>query len=261
MLLGMGAAVFGSGVTPRVAAADDVEPYARVIVDTAIIRSGPAASYQRVYVAQRGEVFPVVSRATRGGYWFQVELPDATKGWILGDVVYVHEVSDEEATGGRFLPWLFAPPPLPTASGELAVTGGVLGQGFGFGDGGVGGFLAVRPTIYIQPTFGIEFTLAASVSDGGRLFMGTVGGIVNIFPRSPIVPYLVAGGGYNRADPNADTFLLQEGDTGLLYGGGGLRFGFRYRLTLRIEARAWLFVTPNLYVAQEELSAGITVFF
>jgi len=238
---------------------DDVEPYARIIIDTAVMYSGPGTSYRRVYVAERGEVFPIRARSPRGGYWFQVVLPDATTGWVLGDTVYVHEVSDDEASGGRFLPWLFAPPPLPTATGELSVSAGVLGRTFGTTSGG--GFMAVRPAFYIQPTFGIELTGAASVSTGGRLFIGAIGGIVNIFPRSPIVPYVVAGAGFAQSDPNADTFLLESGGTGVVYGGGGLRFGFRYRLTIRVEARAYAFYKPDLYVAQEELSGGITVFF
>jgi hypothetical protein len=243
-----------------IAHADEVEPYARVIVDTAILRSSPSPSAQRVYVAERGEVFPVRARATRGGYWFRLELPDGTSGWLLGDLVYVHEVSGDEASGGRFLPWLFAPPPLPTARGELSVTAGVIGETFGF-NGAIGGIMAVRPTVYIEPAFGLEATLAASVSEGGRLFIGTVGGIVNLFPEEPVVPYVVVGGGYARSDPNADTFLLSSGDVAVAYGGGGLRFSFRYRLTLRIEARAYAFYRPDLFVAHEELSGGLTVFF
>jgi uncharacterized protein YgiM (DUF1202 family) len=245
--------------SPAAAQDDSVELYARVIVDTSVIRSGAGSSFRRVYVAERGEVFPVRARSTHGGYWFQVELPDGTTGWILGDTVYNHEVSDDEAGGGRFLPWLFAPPPIPTATGELSVTFGTLGKTFGF-DGG-GGFMALRPSFYLDPTFGIELGAAASVSRGGRLFIGTLGGLINIFPNSPVVPYVVAGAGVARSDPNADTFLLESGSTYVLYGGGGLRFGFRSRLTLRIEARAYAFHEADTYVAQEELSGGITVFF
>jgi hypothetical protein len=241
-------------------AQDEVDPYARIIVDTAVIRSGPSPSYQRVYVAERGEVFPVRGRATRGGYWYELELPDGTHGWLMGELVYVHEVSEEEADGGRFLSWLFAPPPLPTAVGELSVTAGVIGETFGF-NGAIGGFMALRPTVYLAPTFGIEATAGASVSEGGRIYVFTLGGIANLFPESPVVPYAVIGGGYARSDPNLDTFLLQSGDLATVYGGGGLRFGFRYRLTLRIEVRAWAFFTPEKVIPQEELTGGLTVFF
>lgn len=249
-----------ASVPAGVSAQDDaVELYARVIVDTSVIRSGPGPSYQRVYVAERGEIFPIRARATRGGYWWKVELPDGTTGWILGDTVYNHEVSADEAEGGRFLSWLFAPPPIPTATGELSITFGALGKVFGFEGGG--GLMAVRPAFYVDPVFGIEATAAASVSRGGRIFIGALGGLVNIFPESPVVPYVVAGAGIAQSDPNADTFLLESGSTWLLYGGGGFRFGFKYRLTLRIEARAYAFYEADTYVPQEEISGGVTVFF
>ena len=105
----------------------EVEPYARVIVDRSVIRSGPGSSFNRVYVAERGEVFPILQRSTRGGFWFQVRLPDATTGYILGDTVYVHVVSDEEAGRGRILPKIFAPPPLPTARASRSFGAGSAG--------------------------------------------------------------------------------------------------------------------------------------
>jgi hypothetical protein len=46
-----------------------------------------------------------------------------------------------------------------------------------------------------------------------------------------------------------------------LAAGAGLRIGFRYRITLRLELREHLFFEPDRTVAQEELSAGLTVFF
>lgn len=245
------------GAIPASVRADDPEPMARIIVDSTLLRSGPGASFQRVHRAERGDLFPIRSRATRGGYWFEVGLPDGTSAWVFGEVVYVLEPGEEE--GNRFLPELFAPPPLLLANAELSVTLGVLGDSFGF-DGEAAGFMAVRPSFYLSPYFGVELTAAASVGDGGRLFIGTVGGIVNLIPDFPIVPYIVVGGGMAISDSNADTFLLRSGDLGVAYGGGGLRFGFLYRITLRIEARAFTFFKPDVFVAQEELSAGITVF-
>lgn len=246
-------------LAPAVASADvdDGQAFARVIVDTAVVRSGPGTSYRRVYVAERGDVFPIEARSSRD-YWFRIQLPDGTVGWIPGAVILAHELGEGEG-GGGFLPWLFAPPPLMTAAGEFSVTAGFLGKTFGFNGGG--GLLAVRPSVLLAPEFGVEATLAASVAEGGQLYFGTLGGIVNVFPRSPVVPYVVAGGGYALSDPNADTFLLEEGSTAVLYGGGGLRLSFLYRITLRIEARAYAFYQTERHVAQEELSAGLTVFF
>lgn len=239
-------------VTVSSARADDeVEPYARIIVDSTPLRSGPGSSFRRVYVAHRGDVFPIEKRSTLG-YWFQVGLPDGTYGWVFGDAVFVLEVSEEEATGGRFLPEVFAPPPLLQANVEIAAMFGVLAGG---------GFMALRPTVLIDPTFGIEINGAASVSKGGRLLMAGGGGVVNVFPEWPIVPYLVVGGGIAQSDPNADTFLLESGSVGMLYAGGGLRLGFKWKITLRVEARAYGFFEPDRYRAQEEYSGGLSVFF
>lgn len=228
--------------------------FARIIVDRTTLRSGPGHAFRAVRSARRGDVFPIVERGTRG-YWFRIEVPDGTFAWISGDAVYTHELSAEEASRGRFLPEVFAPAALPHANGELAFQFGVLGLS------APSGFMAIRPAIQLAPEFGIEATLAAAVGEGGRLLIGTLGGIVNVFPESPVVPFIVGGGGFVVSDPNADTFLLRSGVTGALYAGGGLRFGFRYRITLRLEARAWAIYDENRYVAQEELSAGVTVFF
>lgn len=241
---------------PDAASTDDAPAgvFARVIVDRTVLRSGPGGAFRSVRSARRGDVFPVVERGTRG-YWFRVELPDGTHAWISGDAVYTHELSAEEASRGRFLPELFAPAPLPHATGELSFAFGVLGVSQ------PNGFMAIRPAIYLAPEIGIEATLAAAAGSGGRLLMGALGGIINVFPDSPVVPFFGAGGGFVVSDPNADTFLLRSGISGALYAGGGLRFAFRYRITLRLEARAWAIYDENRFVAQEELSAGLTVFF
>jgi hypothetical protein len=240
-----------SAYTSSAYAEDEPEPYARVIVERATVRAGPGIGFRGVYQAQRGEVFPLRSRAS-AGYWFQIELPDATLGWIAGDLVYNHEVGDDEATGGRFLPWLLAPPPLPGARGEIAISAGLLGDG---------GMLVVRPTVLLDPAFGFELSAGAAVATGGRLLLTTVGPIVNVFPSSPVVPFATLQGGVTLSSPNADTFLLDSGGLATLSAGIGVRIGFRFRLTLRLEAREHVFFEADRRVAEKELSAGLTVFF
>ncbi|MCB9596299.1 MAG: SH3 domain-containing protein [Sandaracinaceae bacterium] len=226
--------------------------YARVIVDRTELRSGPGASYQRVRAAQRGDVFRVHSRASTG-YWFRVELSDGTFAYIHGDTVYNHQVSRDEASAGRFAPDVFAPAALPSATGELAVQFGILGF--------FNGFMAVRPAINIAPELELEANLGGSVGEGGRILIGSGGPLINVWPESPVVPFFTVGGGFAVSDPNADTFLLQSGMVGVLYGGGGLRFGFRYRITIRIEARGYAFFDENRISALEEITIGATVFF
>lgn len=245
------------GSAARVAAQDGEDElaagvFARVIVDRTELRSGPASSYQRVRVAQRGDTFRVAQRASTG-YWFRVELPDGTFAWIHGDTVYNHRVSREQASGGRFLPEVFAPPPLPSAAGELAVQFGILGF--------FNGFMAIRPSLLVAPEVALELNLGGSVGDGGQLLIASGGPLINLFPSSPVVPFFTVGGGLALSDPNADTFLLESGSVGVLYAGGGLRFAFLYRITFRIEARAYAFFDENRIVALEEFTGGLTVFF
>lgn len=228
--------------------ADDVEVYARVVVDSTPLRSGPGPQFRRVGIAVRGDTMLVIQRATTG-YWFQVERPDGTKAWVMGDTVYNHEVGELDDTRR----WrVFAPPPLEGARMEIAVTFGALSGG---------GFMAIRPTILIDPHFGFEITGAASVNRAGQILIAGIGGVVNIFPNWPVVPYLAVGGGLAFSNPNSDTFLLESGRTGVLYGGGGLRFGFRHRITLRVDVRSYAFFEADAYVSGEEYSGGLSVFF
>jgi hypothetical protein len=46
-----------------------------------------------------------------------------------------------------------------------------------------------------------------------------------------------------------------------LYGGGGLRFGFRHRLIIRVEARDYALFEPDRLVSQKEISGGLSAFF
>jgi hypothetical protein len=232
------------------AQAQDRVVYARVVVGTAALRTGPGASFRIVRVASQGDTFPVQERGTRG-YWLRVELPDGSLAWIQGDAVYTHEVGPP-SRWQRFLGKLFSPPPLLGAHGEVAVTLGTL-------DGS--GFMALRPAWVLGPAFEIEGNLAASVGSSGRLFIGGVGGLVNVFPSWPIVPFFVVGGGLAQALPNADAFVLSEGTRSTMYGGGGLRFGFRHRIVVRVEGRGYAFFDEGALVAQEEVSGGLSAFF
>jgi hypothetical protein len=237
-------------VLTRTAAAQEPTVYARVVVDVAAVRAGPSATFRSLYTARRDDVFPVRARSSTG-YWFRIELPDGTQGFIRGDVVYNHEVSDAEASGGRFLPAIFAPPPLLAARGEIALQGGALGAG---------GLVVLRPTWLLDPSFGFEVTGGAAVARGGRLFLAMLGPVVNLFPRSPLVPFFTLAGGIIASSPNADTFLLKAGSVTGLSAGAGLRIGLRYRLTLRLEARTYVLFETDRYVREEEFSAGLTVF-
>jgi hypothetical protein len=235
---------------PCAARASEASVYARVLVDTTPIYAGPDFGYRTIVSAHRDALYPVRSRASQG-YFFEVELPDGTTGFIRGDSVHVSSISEDEANAGRFLPGVFAPPPLMEAHGEVALVGGVLGGG---------GLIALRPSWLLSPNFGIEATAAATVAQGGRLLIAMLGPFVNMFPEAPVVPFFNVSGGVIASSPNADTFLLRSSNLVGLSAGAGLRIGFRYRITLRLEVRSYVFFETDRYVREEELSAGLSVF-
>jgi hypothetical protein len=234
----------------QVQAEPDVVVYARVVVERAALRTGPGATFRLVRTAEQGETFPVRERAPRG-YWLRVELPDGSAAYVQGDAVFTHEVG-ARSRRTRVLGKLFAPPPLLAAHGEVAISLGALADS---------GFMAARATWLLAPSFGFEGTLGAAVGSTGRIFLGGAGGIINLFPSWPVVPFMAAGGGGLYASPNADSFVLEEGTRSLLYGGGGLRFGFRHRLIVRVEARAYAFFDADRLLAQQEISGGLSAFF
>jgi Bacterial SH3 domain len=234
--------------TAPAARAADPEVFGRVVVPIAALRTGPGTSFRVLRVAQEGEAFPIVGRANRG-YWLEVELPDGSHGYVSGDSVYTYSLGPEEAEGRSRI---FAPAPLARARGELAVNFGALD---------VNGLMAVRPSLLLGPTFGLEANLAAAIGSTGRLLIAGLGGIVNVLPSAKVVPFFAGGGGVVWASPNADTFVLSSGTRSTIYAGGGLRFGFRHHLILRIEGRGYAFFDTDHLDAAAEGSGGLSAFF
>jgi hypothetical protein len=225
------------------------ETYARVVTESAALRSGPGAGFRILQVARRDDSFRVRSRA-QAGYWLELELAGGGRAYVQGDAVYLFDAGEQPVERESW--GIFAPAPLPHSRGELA---------FSFGALSGSGLLAVRPCWLLAPSFGLEANLAASVGSLGRLFIVGAGGIVNLFPSWPVVPFFVGGGGTVRAAPNSDAFIFEAGGRSMLYGGGGLRFGFKHRLILRVEGRGYAFFDADRRIAQQEISGGLSAFF
>lgn len=230
--------------------AAEAPTYARVIVDHAALRSGAGTSFRMVQTARRDDTFRVRGRAPLG-HWLEIELSDGGRAYVQGEAVWLFDASEgERPPHERF--GIFAPPPLLHADGELAVTLGVLGDS---------GFLAVRPSYMVGPTFAFELNLGASVGSTGRLFVMGGGGVVNLFPSWPVTPFFTVGGGAAHAAPNSDAFIFSAGTRSMIYAGGGLRFGFRHRLIVRVEGRNYALFEPDELVSRQEISGGLSAFF
>src|SRR5262249_22314160 len=103
---------------------DDVDAFARVVVDSADLRTGPGVSYRIIYTAHRGETFAIDGRPG-SGFWLRLLLPDGRIAYALGDEVQPFAVRPGEE-GAPSRPGFFAPPPLAGAHGGLAIVGGVF---------------------------------------------------------------------------------------------------------------------------------------
>ena len=173
----------------RIAHADE-DALVRVLSEEASVHTGPGFSYRTVYVATRGEVFPVIERATRA-HWFRVRLPDGTSGWVLGDQVFPLDVDTAEAHRGPSL-WgrisnaVFSPSPLLEGRFGLSFSAGILGGDSAF---------IFRPAILFEPHISIEGFLGETVGNQMDVVYFGAGPNVFMFPTSPVTPFLSAAGG------------------------------------------------------------------
>lgn len=248
----------------RAAEGQEVEAFARVIVDRAEIRSGPGAGYRAIAALERGETASIDRRAS-DEFWLKVVLDDGRAGFVLGGEVEVFAVrpSDPERPSR---PGIFAPPPLLGAHGGLALLAGVLGQTIAPRSGSpyysaADGYFEIRPAWVLAPQISIEPWGGISRTDDGTLW--TVGGmgVVHLLPDLAIDPYLGAGGGVLWTRTNADALVQANDRLAVARAGGGFLFGLRGRILVRIEATNMTLFTPNRTKNVQTYLAGLGVYF
>jgi hypothetical protein len=239
-----------------VAYADEDEALVRVLAEQAPVHTGPGFAFRVVYVASRGEVFPVVERATHA-HWFRVRLPDGTGGWILGDEVFPLDLEASDVHRGPSL-WhrigeaIFSPSPLLEGRFGLSFSAGVIGRDSAF---------LFRPAFVVEPHFSIEAFLGETVGSQIDVTYFGLGPNVFIFPSSPVTPFLGAqvGGASSRA--KADEFAVPTGSYAIMNVGGGLLVALKKRITLRGDARHYVIFDPNHTQRLEEYTGGFSVVF
>jgi hypothetical protein len=231
--------------------------FVRVLTQRAKVHTGPGSEFRTVYVAERGSIFPVLERGTRG-YWLRVELDDGTTGWVFGEQVLPFEVVEDGEPGlftrvGRAIAGaLFAPSPLPYANVELSFTAGVIG--------GEGLFL-FRPGIILDPYFAIEAFLGESPRAQETLLLGGVGWTLRLAPGGSFCPYIHGSIGAGHFIPKADAFTLEEKTLMTVDVGIGFELTFKKQITLRADFRNWTFFDQNETTNAQEFSGGLAIFF
>jgi hypothetical protein len=259
-LVGILAVLVALGAAPRDGRAEDEpEAFARIVVDTAELRSGPGVSYRVIHTAHRGETLALDGRHG-GGFWLRVILPDGRVAYALGDEVQPFAVKPGEPEAPS-RPGLLAPPPLEGAVGGLAIVGGVLSipitdqgqKGFGY--------LEIRPSIVLHKTISLDGFLGdALTSDGSQILYG--GGItVHLAPSWPISPFVGIGGGGLSVFPNSDSFVLKRDDLWAARAGGGILLALRGRILVRLEVTNLTLFKADTFKNAQTYSGGFGVYF
>ncbi len=228
----------------------------RVLSQRATVRTGPSLSYREVYVAQRGQTFEVLERA-RTDYWFKVMLEDGTTGWIPGDDVLAVEVAP---TGGGLLTRIgralrrtfMAPPRIADAHAALSFSAGML-------DGE--GVFVLRPQVLLEDHAALEFAIGLSPRAQSDAFLAGVGMTLRLWPDAVIDPFASLGVGAAHIRPKADNFVDEKQTLMTVAAGGGLELTFKKQITVRLDARRWMFFDPNQAEGGTEFSGGLSVFF
>lgn len=245
------AALGGAGA----AHAEEQGAVVRVIADEAEVRTGPGFAYRVVYLAARGEILRAQARASRD-YWFHVQLPDGTYGWIVGDQVLPLEVDASAPApptwGDRFVAAVFSPAPLAASDVGLSFSAGMLG-----GEG----MLLFRPSLLLAPHLGLEGFVGETVGEQTDVIY--YGGGVNLYlwPASPVTPFVAGGAGGALGRKKADIYTVNPGHYAMVNVGGGLLVALKKRITLRFDFRDYVVFGANYTQELKEYSGGLAVLF
>jgi hypothetical protein len=238
-----------SGVDPG--AVDlDVDAVARVTSSSSELRAGPGLAYRVIHRAERGETFPIQGREGTG-FWLRVYLPDGRTAYLLGDTADTLLLGElEGASAGA--PGVFAPPPLGSARGGLAMTGGVF-------DGN--GYAEIKPAFVVNASLSVEPYVGLVMSASGRSLLYGGGATVNLAPDWALAPYVSLGAGGFSNLPNDDQFALSERSLAHARAGGGLLVSLRWRIILRLEATHTVLFDADSYDNVQSYVAGLGSYF
>ncbi|HEV3191120.1 MAG TPA: SH3 domain-containing protein [Polyangiaceae bacterium] len=259
------AAIAALSTTPARAGApgapeeSEPEAFARVVVESADLRTGPGISYRVIYVAHRGETFALDGRLG-AGFWLRVLLPDARYAYALGDQVQPFAVTPGQQ-GAPSRPGLFAPPPLSGTRAGFALVGGMLSIPVVGGSVEHYGYVEARSSVVLTQTVSLESFLGDGLTrDGAQLLYG--GGVaIYLAPKWAICPFVGLFAGGLSVFPNPDSFVLRREDLYLAREGGGVLFALRNRILVRVEATNLSVFSSQSYKNAQTYAGGLGVYF
>ncbi len=239
------------------ASSASADAYLRVISQRAPVYTGPGASYRDIYTAERGEVFPVLERGTRG-YWFRIRMEDGTTGWIFGELVFPFQVVDKSEPGFFGRMWrgvrraILGPSPVANSDVEISFSAGILDRE---------GVFLLRPAWLIDKYFAIEAFAGLSPRGQKDIYLAGAGWTLRLVPGAAIGPYVHVGVGLSHQRPKADNFTEKQETLYALVAGGGFEITFKRQITLRLDFRNWTLFDPNQSSNGQEFSGGLAIFF
>lgn len=251
--------------SPAVARAADAaqpepEAFARVVVDSAELRTGPSVSYRVLYVAHRGETFALDGRPG-AGFWLRVLLPDGRSVYALGDEVQPFAVNPNDE-GAPSRPGFFSPPPLEGSRGGLALMGGLLSLPPSAGAAAKSyGYLEARPSLVLHKTVSLEGFVGDGLTNQGTQLLYGGGVAIYLAPDWPVCPFLGLFAGGLSVLPTADSFVLKREDLYLAREGGGILLALRNRILVRIEVTNLSLFNADSYKNAQTYSGGLGVYF
>jgi hypothetical protein len=233
------------------------DAYVRVISQRAPVHSGAGPGYRKIYTAERGDIFTVVERGTKG-YWFRVALDDGTTGWVLGELVFPFEVVEQGRPGvfarmGRAVRRaVLGPTPVPYADFEMSFSVGLFDAE---------GLFLLRPAWLVDKYFAVEVFAGLSPRQQKDIFMGGVGWTLRLMPGAVLGPYVNAGVGAAHIRPKADNFTDPTETLMAVAAGGGFELTFKKQITLRLDFRNWTLFDPDQAANGQEYTGGLAIFF
>jgi hypothetical protein len=228
----------------------DVDTIARVTSSVSELRAGPGLAYRVIHRAERGETFPIQGREATG-FWLRVYLPDGRTAYLLGDTADT-ALSSDMGAGTSGAPGIFAPPPLESARGGMAMAGGIF-------DGS--GYAELKPALVINASLSLEPYVGLVMSEAGRSILYGGGATLNLAPDWAISPYVSLGAGGFTSLPNDDAFALEERSLFHARAGGGLLVSLRWRIILRLEAMNTVLFDAASYDNAQSYVAGLGSYF
>ncbi|MCW5814109.1 MAG: hypothetical protein KIT84_23980 [Labilithrix sp.] len=258
-LLALAVACVALLVARVASAAEDPEAFARVVVDSAELRTGPSISSRAIYTAHRGETFAVDGRQGTG-FWLAVVLPDGRRAFGIGDEMQVFAVRPGEPDAPS-RPGLFATPPLEGTTAGFAILGGILAIPIRDDTTRAFGYLEARPSLVVHRTVTLDGYIGnALTADGSQILYG--GGVtVHFAPSWAICPFLGIGAGGISTRPNTDSFVLKREDLYMARAGGGILMALRGRILVRLEVTNMTLFDAESFKNAQTYAGGFGVYF